>query len=213
MIGVFAFCTISFFQIAYGQVITPKSAQLVAASVASIDGRMISLRDTQLAEELQKSLAKVKASEWAVELDAVSQSVLNIIAAKEAKSFQIAEVTESESIEAMRKIKNSEVVRRLKFKDSELREFVNEKILAEKFLVLRSEGLRTVLTDQEVKDYYEKNKLTAYKNMSYEKFKETIRRDLELEYRQKRFLEWFDVLKQKYKVRIYGQPHSPADNK
>lgn len=193
------------------QIVTPKGAKLIAASVALVEDRVVTLRETQISAELQKHLAQVKTSDWAVELDPVSQTVLNIIAAKEAKSFQIAEVDESEIIEGLKKIKNSEAVRASMLKEAQLRKLVSEKILAEKFLVLRSEGLRTVVTEQEIRDYFEKNKL-IYKNMPFEKFKETVRRDLEVENRQKRFLEWFEVLKQKYKVRIYGQPRSATEN-
>jgi hypothetical protein len=194
---------------AESQVLAPKGAQLISASLASIDGKMLSSRDVEIAKELQRPLGRFRTLDFAVELDPLSQAVLNILAAKEAKSFQIAQAEESEVKEALLKFRGSEVFRRLGLKESETRSRVSEKILAEKFLELRAEGLRTVVTDQEIRDFYERNR-SSYQGMPFDKFKDSVRKDLETENRQKRFLEWFDVLKQKYKVRIYGTPDSSA---
>lgn len=194
------------------QVLAPKGAQLVAASLASVDGQMISSRDVEVAMELQKSLGKFRTMDFAVELDALSQALLDVLAAREAKSFQMAQVEEEEIKQGFLKVRGSEVIRKAGLKETEVRALISEKILAEKFLELRSEGLRTVVTDQEIRDYYERNRAN-YRGMPYDKFKETVRKDLETENRQKRFLEWFDVLKQKYKVRIYGSPDPASRSK
>lgn len=189
----------------FAQSVTPPGAKLVAASMAMVGERVVSLRDTQIATELQKVLGRIKVSDWAVELDPVSQAILDVIAANEAKSFQLLKVTDQELEEGIKKVKSSRALNDFAIKENVLRNLVSEKIQSEKFLLLRSEGLKVVVSDQEVREYFEKHK-SRYTSMPFEKYNDVIRKDLELEERQKRFLEWFEVLKQKYKVRIYGEP-------
>lgn len=194
----------------------PKDAKLVAATVAKLQEKtIITLNDVKISKAIEKQLLnlenskKQSALKESVELNDVSTTVLETVALLEAATFKYA------SYDEMKLKKLTEVLHQLRELDSlgvktvkEIEWRVKEKLIAKSFIALRSENLKTVVNDSELRSYYEKNR-SQFVDMPFEKFHNTIREYYLKEKLKEKLNEWFSILKTKYQVRIYDVIPTP----
>lgn len=205
----------SFSLLGHGLVV-PKDARLVAATVAKLqDKTIVTLNDVKISKVIEKYLLSLEntkkqiALKESVELDDVSKTVLETVALLEAATFKYASYDESILKKLTDILNQSKELDVLGVKSSKEIEFrVKEKLIAKSFIALRSENLKTVVNDTELRTYYEKNR-TQFADLPFDKFRNTIREYYLKEKLNEKLNEWFSVLKSKYQVRIYDVNPAP----
>jgi hypothetical protein len=196
--------------------VVPKDAKLVAATVAKLQEKtIVTLNDVKISKVIEQNLLSLDntkkqiALKESVELDDVSKTVLETVALLEAATFKYASYDESlfkKLTDLLLQSKELDILGVKTLKEIEFR--VKEKLIAKSFIALRSENLKTVVNDSELRTYYEKNR-TQFADMPFEKFRNTIREYYLKEKLNEKLNEWFSVLKSKYQVRIYDINPNP----
>jgi hypothetical protein len=90
----------------------------------------------------------------------------------------------------------------LRVSNYEIKDWVERKIRAKKFLKYKTDSATLGVTDSEVKEYFDKNRY-KFGNMGIDNFKENIRAFLIKQQMEERLKEWFEILKKKYRVRNF----------
>jgi predicted sugar kinase len=134
--------------------------------------------------------------------------VVETVIFKEAVDFGIAKVSDSEVDEVFKstraKIMEKANVKshwiNLEISDAMLKEKIQRKLRAGKLLKYKTDTDQHEATEEEVKDYFEKNR-QRFGSASLDSFKVTIKKFLTKKTADDRLREWFDVLKKKYKVK------------
>ena len=74
--------------------------------------------------------------------------------------------------------------------------------MVQDFIKSKSNSFVSLLSDQDLKTYFEKNRL-KFGSVSFEQVKDSIRNFMNSQEKEERLKTWIDVLKKKYKVRNY----------
>jgi len=131
-------------------------------------------------------------------------TLLEIAIFREAQSLGAIKIEGSETERVLEKVKpqlqKTRDWKALDVSDVELRPWIERKMVADAFLDLKASSLTSIITDQEIQDYYERNR-AKFGSTPLVDQKENIRRFLQKESRQQRLQEWFTALKVKYQIR------------
>lgn len=102
--------------------------------------------------------------------------------------------------QAQTRLQKNKDWKKLEVQDGELRQWVERKHVAETFLELKASSLTSIVTDQEIQEYYEKNRAKFGQTPLFEQ-KDNIRRFLQKESQKSRIQDWLTALKVKYQIR------------
>ena len=80
---------------------------------------------------------------------------------------------------------------------------VLRKLKAQSFLKFKTESLVVLVSDEEIKQYFQKNRV-KFGSAPLEAVKENIRQYLVTQQIQDKLKEWFEILKRKYKVKYFS---------
>ena len=138
--------------------------------------------------------------------NAVTSVLLESVVALEAENFSVANVSESELTNDIAKIEKAVAGKAywssLEVSPLELRKLTLRKLTSKSFLKFKTNSMTSIVTDQDVQVYYDKNRV-KFVGMPFENFKENIRTFLAQQQLEERIRSWFEVIKNKYKVRNF----------
>lgn len=141
----------------------------------------------------------------------LAQVLVEIVVSSEAESFSIGQV-DKDDFERWQKhlqeqTRNWSPWKNLEVQPDELSSILNRKMRAKNFLKFKMEASGVTVSEDEVKQYYEKNRV-KFGNMPYAQFSQSIRDKLTQDQTQERLKDWFDILKRKYRVRLLNNQQS-----
>ena len=192
----------------------PREAKLVAATVAKFqEKQVVTLNDVKISKAIdQQILISQGQSSKAgneVQFDDVSKTVLEKVSLLEADTFKYSSYDEGLFQKVKSALVQNKTLEPFGIKtEKEIEPQVKGKLIAKSFIALRSENLKTVVNETELRSYYDKNR-SQFADMPFEKFQNTIREYYLKEKLKEKLNEWFSVMKTKYQVRIYEASAAP----
>lgn len=192
-------------------------AELVSTAVGLIREQVITSREVQIDRSLEAALPDGGSAAGPVTLDphlknldskafaqAVKDTLLEAVVAREARSFNVMQVSPDEvqqaETRAQRALKNVSDWKRLRVSAKELDTAIRRKLQARKFIRFRAESSVLPVTDVEAERYFSENRL-KFGDLPFEKFKENIKSYLSKTQVDKRLKDWYEVLLGKYQVK------------
>lgn len=203
-----------------------QGAEVVNAAVGQVGDRVVTSREVvmshfferwQLSAQSKDASARSPKADWKITpgTDAFKQAtqsfVLERMVALEAENFVVARV-DADAVKTSAKnfltaMQGSADWKKLEVSEAEVQKMAEIKLRAQSFLKFKTESAGVVVTDEDTKNYYEKNRL-KFGNMPYEQFKTSIREVLSTQILEERLKDWFEVLRRKYRVRFLGATES-----
>ena len=199
------------------------AVEVINAAVGQVGDRVVTSREVtmshfferwQLAAQSKDPSAQTPKADWKINpgtdvfKQASSSFVLERMVALEAENFVVARV-EDDVVKRTTKsflsaVGSSPDWKKLETNEGEVQKMVELKLRAQNFLKFKTESAGVVVTDEDTKAYYEKNRL-KFGNMPYDQFKNSIREVLSTQILEERLKDWFEVLRRKYRVRFLGE--------
>ncbi len=141
----------------------------------------------------------------------LAQVLVEIVVSAEAESFSIGQI-DKEELERWQKHLQEQTQswapwKTFEVQQDELSGILNRKMRAKNFLKFKMEASGVTVSEDEVKQYYEKNRV-KFGNMPFAQFRQSIRDKLTQDQTQDRLKDWFDILKRKYRVRLLSNQQS-----
>lgn len=184
---------------------------LISKIVGTAADQVVTSREVQIVNLLEKGLISDKNivvlapddTRFNVE---VGQVLLEIVVQTESDVFEFNQVTDSEFKAAIDTIqKNLSVSKEwkgLQVSNSELERFLKRKMIAKRFIKVKSDSMKGFITDSEAKEYFDKNRL-KFGQVPFAQFKDNIKTFLGQQQLEERLKAWFEIIKKKYKVKNY----------
>jgi hypothetical protein len=186
----------------------PSGGRLVSETVGIVNREIVSSRDMALSIVLESAMTK-KSRELPKTKDdriqAVNTLLLDRMIESEAKSLGFRDFNKDEIeplVSPLEKDSQDSNIKPYNFTKEELRGMAGRKIIVRNFLRSKSGSFESLLSDQDLKAYYDKNRL-RFGTVSFEQIKDNIRAFLTSQQREDRMIAWIGVLKTKYKARNY----------
>ncbi|GIL17765.1 MAG: hypothetical protein BroJett040_15160 [Oligoflexia bacterium] len=205
-------------------------AKLITATVGQVGSTVVTSREVQIASIIEgwfmlratptSERKKVNRKEWIVSIGSeafqrvTSQVMLEHMVILEAENFSVVSTSPEEvkrtcdliadELKAWNEWKKLEVSR------AEMEQQVSRRLRAQAFLRFKSESTGVQISEEEMKFYYEKNRV-KFGNLPYDQFKAGIRDYLTQKQLEERLKDWFEILKRKYHVR-YIRPTLENDS-
>jgi hypothetical protein len=199
----------------------PLPSPVVLEALAKVNNQVITSRDVELSYWLERAqllgqvqtLNKAEAAQFKMDSEPFNQQlnrvVLEHLVTAEADNFEVAQVSRDEVQERSKKLglilEKFEPWKKLAVKPQELEVIVSRNLRAETFLKFKTESSGITITDQDVKSYYEKNRV-KFGNLPLSQYQKVIREHLTKEAVKERLADWFEVLKRKYQVQRLQKP-------
>lgn len=191
------------------------AATVVTQTVGQVSDQVITSREVQISmvienilfpsKEPVKGLVEIRPGQVAFR-GAVTSVLLESVLALEAENFSVANVSESELATDLLRIEKvvsgKAYWTSLEVSSAELKRLTVRKLTAKSFLKFKTNSMTSIVTDQDVQVYYDKNR-AKLGGMPFESFKENIRTFLAQQQLEERIRSWFEVIKNKYKVRNF----------
>lgn len=202
-----------FFQVAN---VLAKSAEvalesLISKTVGMAAESVVTSREVIINAAIEQALSKNK-SISVIDINSknfnneLTQNLIEIVVYSEAVLFDVSQLAEDEyklAIQDVSKVlQTNPAWKSLKVTNAELESFLKRKLLAKKFIKIKSDSMKGFITDQEAKEYYEKNRI-KFGQLPFVEFKENIKSFLTQQQLEERLKSWFEIIKKKYKVKNY----------
>lgn len=186
--------------------------ELFLKVVASVANHVINSREVEASYIIDKAMygsgsilpVSIKSDEFR---EAINRLLIEWMVFEEAKVFNVAAVSDSEITQMVAQVKQKTASgevhgrwRELAVSDSDLREIVLRKLRANKFIKYKSNSSYVQVSDEEARDYFNKNRL-KFGTMEFEKFRENIKVFLAKTNAQTRLRDWFEILRKKHNVK------------
>jgi hypothetical protein len=187
--------------------------QMLLKVVGSVEDHAITNRDVEASyivdhviyDEGPYSPLKYGTDEFAGQLNRL---LIEWMVRDEADVFGVAKVSESEIeetyVSARNKLKNKAPFKSrwatLAITDGHLKEMVARKLRSNRFIKYKSNSSYVQVSDDEAKDYFNKNQL-KFGTTDFESFKTNIKRYLGRKNAEDRLRDWLDILKKKHRVK------------
>lgn len=187
---------------AFGQ---PSSTSIVTQTVGTSAFQVVTSREVKASELINKAMKSDLQEELKlIGSDEINSTLYEIAIFREAQSLAAAKTSAAELDTLVQTVKTrlqgNREWKRLEVQDHELKSWIERKRTAQSFLELKSGSLTSIVTDQEIQDYYEKNR-AKFGSTPLSEQKETIRKFLQKESKTQRLQDWINALKVKYQVR------------
>lgn len=203
---------------------TKNYTQSVTSAVGQVGSEVVTSREVQISFALDQVLMSqavvkknVDRTAWLITPGTesfrahLSQVLLELLIKMEAESFSVAQVStedvKTEMVLAKDSLKDWSEWKKWEVTDLELERLVFRRKMAKNFLKFKTESSGVVVTDAEVKAYFEKNRV-KFGTAPYEQFKEGIRDVLAQQQLEEKLKDWFEILKRKYRVRFLKSPEA-----
>lgn len=185
---------------------------LISQVVGVAGDEIVTSREVQIVNLLEKAIGNSSEELKTISIEdakfnlEITQVLLEIVVMNESLVFEMNQIKEEEFKEdqqnVMKKLNSSAEWKKLQVSSIELDKFLRRKKIAKKFIKVKSDSMKGFISDQEAKDYFEKNRL-KFGQVPFAQFKENIKAFLAQQQLEERLTSWFEVIKKKYKVRNY----------
>ncbi|MBL7555339.1 MAG: hypothetical protein JNM24_05915 [Bdellovibrionaceae bacterium] len=184
---------------------------MVTKIVGTAADQVVTSREVQIVNLLEKGITSdknlvliaVDDPRFNVE---VGQVLLEIVVQTDSNLFEFDQVSDQEFKDAVDTIQKnmaqSKEWKALQVSNSELERFLKRKLVAKRFIRVKSDSMKGFITDSEAKDYFDKNRL-KFGQVPFSQFKENIKTFLSQQQLEERLKAWFEIIKKKYKVKNY----------
>lgn len=212
--------TFIFFQLANAEKVSLTSKKnvktenevLISQVVGVAGDQIVTSREVQIVNLLEKAMASTNEELKVISIEdpkfnlEITQVLLEIVVMNESLVFEMNQIKEDEFKEeqqsVMKKLNTSSEWKKLQVSSVELEKFLRRKKIAKRFIKVKSDSMKGFISDQEAKEYFEKNRL-KFGQVPFAQFKENIKAFLAQQQLEERLTSWFEVIKKKYKVRNY----------
>lgn len=188
------------------------SEQFISQVVGMAGDQVVTSREVQIVNFLEKALSNSSEELKVINYEdskfnlEITQVLLEIVVMNESLVFEMNQVKEEEFKESQQNVSKrlSSLAdwKKLQVSNVELEKFLRRKMIAKRFIKIKSDSMKGFISDQEAKDYFEKNRL-KFGQVPFSQFKENIKTFLAQQQLEERLTSWFEVIKKKYKVRNY----------
>ncbi len=168
--------------------------------------QVVTSREVKATEMIAKSLEKEMKDNVNLQLshEGAGRTLFEIAIYRESQSLAAIkpdadEIANLVSVVKTRLAKNLEW-KKLDITDAEIKTWVERKKVATEYMKLKASSLTTIVTDQEIRDYYEKNRV-KFGSTPLEDQKANIKLFLQKESQKLRVQEWMSALRTKYQIR------------
>jgi hypothetical protein len=207
-------------ELCFGKESNATSVLVISETLGQVGDHVVTSREVRIAKLIEDVLyPSAKANDKANTLMnlatpvtepqfqiALTAVLLEIVVSFEAQNFNLVEIPDEELQASVVQVENSAaakaVERRWGLQTSELKSFVKRKMIARRFLKFKTNSMSGIVSDSEVKAYYDKNR-SKFSGESYAAYKENIRSFLQQQQLEDRLRAWFEVIQRKYKVRNF----------
>jgi hypothetical protein len=177
----------------------------VTQTVGTSAFQVVTSREVKALEMIAHGLEKeMKDPALEISQDIASRALLEIAVYRESQNLSAVKVdaVEVQSLVATVKnrFKNNSDWKRLDVTDDELKTWVERKKVSSEYMKLKASSLTAIVTDQEIQDYYDKNRV-KFGSTPIEDQRINIRLFLQKDSQRQRVQEWMSALKTKYQIR------------
>lgn len=193
-----------------------QAAKLVTQTVGQVADHVVTSREVQIAMVIDGILfPSANAGKGLVEVrpgmstfkNAVTNTLLETVVALEAENFNVANISNEDITAGVAKVEKATTGRaywnELEVSSQEVKRLVTRKLMSKSFLKFKTSSMAGIITDQEAKDYYERNRV-KFGSSTYESFQDNIKSYLAQQQLEERIRAWFEVIKRKYRVRAFN---------
>lgn len=184
---------------------------LISKIVGTAADQVVTSREVQIVNLLEKGLISDKNLNLVNPDDTrfnveVGQVLLEIVVQTESNLFEFDQINDQDfkmSVETINKnLGPSKEWKNLQVSNPELERFLKRKLVAKRFIKVKSDSMKGFITDSEAKEYFDKNRL-KFGQVPFAQFKENIKTFLSQQQLEERLKAWFEITKKKYKVKNY----------
>lgn len=191
----------------------------ISKAVGQVANQVVTSREVQISYAIEQLLLTHGADKnsapdrslWLVQAgDEVfrthlSQVLMELLIKLEAESFSVAQVS-PEEIKAEVKLvtegmKGWSEWKKWEVNETEVEQLLMRRRVAKNFLKFKTESSGVVISDEECKRYYEKNRV-KFGSAPFAQFKDSIREVLAQKQLEEKLKDWFEILKRKYRLRF-----------
>lgn len=192
--------------------------QLISESVGSIRQEILTLREAVMSSFAEKPIANTLLSVPQTKeekIQAVNTLLLDRMVEAEALNLGFKDIDAKEVFRivlSLEKELSGASIKAYRFQVDELKTMVERKLIVRNFLKSKTESFVSLLSEQDLQSYYDKNRL-RFGSMPLIQMKENIRAYLSQKQKEERLVSWIEVLKRKYKAKNYlieGQKDADA---
>lgn len=184
------------------------SSQLVSETVGSMQSEVLTARGMIVSFVLENILNKKTGhlpNSKSEKIQAVNTYLLDHMVNLEAQGLGFKDVNRQELdtlVAQAEKFVQDPSLKIYKIQKIEIQQVAERKLIVKNFLKSKSESFVSLLSEQDLQDYYAKNRL-RFGTVAFAEIKESIRAFLMQQQRDERLKAWIEVLKRKYKARNY----------
>lgn len=200
------------------QVVTRAVGQVGDSAITSrqvILAGLIEQWTLALQDRPKETIPKEEKMRWILRLDTeafrtqLTRMMIDWIVALEAENLSVADIPFGElQLKQTRFLIEMAALpewKRLGYSQVEVNMALRRKLRSRAFLQFKIETSGILVTDDEAKEYYDKNR-SKFGNYGFLQFKGSIKEALTQQKLEVRLKDWFEILKKKYRVRFLGAP-------
>jgi hypothetical protein len=182
-----------------------KAEAVISQTIGTSAFQVVTSREVKAMELISRSLEKeMKNSSFEISEDQANRVLFEIAIYRESQSLAALKANPDEISELVVTVKSrlqkNPDWKKLDVSDAELKNWVEREKVALDYMKLKASSLTTIITDQEIQDYYEKNRV-KFGSTPLQDQKNNIRFYLQKESQKQRVQEWLAALKTKYQIR------------
>jgi hypothetical protein len=198
-------------------------ASLVSRAVGQVGSQVLTSREVQISYALEQalmqkgSLKNFDRKSWLINVgddyfkSHLNQMMIEHLVRLEAEAFSVAQVSvdeiHRETEQALLRLESWSEWKKWEVSELEVEQILSRRRMAKQFLKFKTESSGVVITDEEAKNYFDKNKV-KFGSAKFAQFKDTIKEVLAQKQLEEKLKDWFEVLKRKYRVRFLGGNNS-----
>lgn len=184
---------------------TLKAETILTQTVGTAAFQVMTSRELKANELIARALEKeMKEPSIQISQDIVNRTLFEVAIYRESQSLSAIKIDLAEINSLMETVKNrlqkNPTWKKLEVTNEELKTWVERKKVATEYMKLKASSLTTIVTDQEIQDYYDKNRV-KFGSTPIGDQKANIRLFLQKESQKQRVQEWMWALKTKYQIR------------
>jgi hypothetical protein len=182
--------------------------RLISETLGIVNNEILTSREMILSVLLENSLdkgSKGLPSTKDEKIQAVNTLLLDKMVDFEAQNLGFKDLDKDEVkklVGSLEKSLQDPELKIYRFQAEDLKSNAERKLIVRNFLKSKSGSFLSLLTEQDIQTYFDKNRL-RFGSMPYAQIKENIRAYLTQQQREERLVAWIEVLKKKYAARNY----------
>lgn len=193
------------------------AATVVSETIGSVGTEIFTSRQAALSGVMDRLLAGAKDPGPSPDSKKERAALLlEAAVAKEAESFSVIGADSDEVSQLAAKtrqhLQSRADWRKLEYSEKEIRDLAFRKTSARSLIKLKSESMKSSISDLEAQKYFEENR-AKFGSMPFSSFRDQIKRVLAQQQLDERLRSWFEIVRRKYQVRDDSQMETAPPKK